>query len=264
MDIWVHEDKQLEELLNETIISREKLHQWPLSYVEKVSLKNGSYYIYKSQNSASSVEKEFYSKIKAPFLTSPIYSGTYENCDILILPYLDFPTLGEVSDIELDQIVMGINSNIQNIPDMPIFFDLSSVEKLAQIIDSVCIIFEEKGECQNIINLKKWIKSNAHACYSSSLIGTVHGDLTSSNILVDNGKIAFILDWQRPMKAPVLLEGALSYRLAGYDAVRKYGDFGILALICFFLWYSYACKKFMPFVYNVAHKYLLEFISLVK
>jgi len=91
----------------------------------------------------------------------------------------------------------------------------------------------------------------------------VHGDLTTTNILIENGKPRYILDWQRPMIAPVILESALAFRLAGYDAVKKYSDFGILALICHFIWYSYACKNFMPFVFSIADKLLLEFISLV-
>ena len=264
LNIWVHGDERLEELLNRKIISREKLHQWPLSYVEKVTLKDNIHFVYKSQNSASSVEKDFYSKVKMPFLTSPVYSETYENCDIMILPYLDYPTLESVSEIKLEQTVFNISRMIQGFSDMPIFFDLSSVEKLSQIIDTVCVCFEEKGENKNIDILKKWISEKSHVCYDSQEIGNVHGDLTVTNILIENGELRYILDWQRPMKAPIILENALAFRLAGYNAVKRYGDFGILALICHFIWYSYACVKFMPFVFSIADKLLLEFISLVE
>jgi hypothetical protein len=68
MRIWVHDDKQLEEILNSKIISRQKLHQWPLSYVEKVKLKDNVQFVYKSQNSDASVENEFYSKVKNAIL----------------------------------------------------------------------------------------------------------------------------------------------------------------------------------------------------
>ena len=264
MNIWIHEDKQLEELLSEKIVSRKKLHQWPLSYVEKVVLKNNSQFVYKSQHSASSVEKEFYSKIKSPFLIYPVYSETYENCDIMILPFLDYPTLGKVPEDELEQVVLNINRIIQDFSDMPVFFDLSSADKLAQIIDKVCIIFEGKGEDQNLAVLKNWLMKKAHVCYDNKQIGNVHGDLTYSNILTENSGLRYILDWQRPAKAPVMLENALAFRLAGYNAVRRYGDFGILAAVCSFIWYSYACDKFMPFVYSHAHKILLEIVSLVK
>ena len=263
LNIWLHEDKWVEELLNGKIISREKLHQWPLSYVEKITLKNNTRFVYKSQHSASSVEKEFYSKIKMPFLASPIYSGTYENCDIMILPYLDYPVLGEVSETEFEKIVLNISRSIQDFSDMPVFFDLSSIEQLTQIIDDVCIIFEGKGEEQNITVLKNWISKKAHNCYDNQQIGNVHGDLNKANILIENGEPRYILDWQRPMAAPITLESALAFRTAGYDAVKKYGNFGILAVICHFIWYSYACKEFMPFVYNNAYKLLLEFISIV-
>ena len=263
LNIWIHGDEQLEELLNEKIISREKLNQWPLSYVEKVNLRNNTRFVYKSQYSAASVEKEFYSKFKKPFLVSPIYSETYKNCDIMILPYCDYPPLGEVSEIELERIILNISRIIQDLSDMPVFFDLSSAEKLTKIIDYVCIIFEEKGENQNVAVLKNWISKKSHYCYDNQQIGNVHGDLNAANILIENGEPRYILDWQRPMIAPVVLESALAFRLAGYDSVKKYGDFGILAIICHFIWYSYACR-FMPFVYDIAFKILLEFISIVK
>jgi hypothetical protein len=82
--------------------------------------------------------------------------------------------------------------------------------------------------------------------------------------MMEDGKPRYILDWQRPMKAPVLLENALAFRLAGHDAVKKYGDLGILAAVCHFIWYSYACNKFMPFVYGHAHKLLLEIVPLIR
>jgi hypothetical protein len=182
----------------------------------------------------------------------------------MILPYLDYPMLGKVSEIELEKNVLNISHMIQHISDMPLFFDLSSTEKLAQIIDSVCIIFEDKNENHNIAILKNWLDGKAHACYDNQQIGNVHGDLTVTNILMENGEPRYILDWQRPLSAPVMLENALAYRLAGHDAVKRYGNFGILAAICVFLWYSYACINFMPFVFNNAHNLLLEVVSLVE
>jgi hypothetical protein len=263
LNIWIHDDEKLEKLLNGKIASRDKLSQWPLSYVEKITLEGNAQLVYKSQHSASSVEKTFYSKIKKRFLLSPIYYETYENCDIMIMPYLDYPTLGKVSEKDFEQIILDISCSIQDFSDMPVFFDLSSVEKLIRIIDTVCTIFEGKGEEQNIAVLKNWISKKAHVCYDNQQIGNVHSDLTATNILIENGKPRYILDWQRPMNAPVILESALAFRLAGYDAVKKYGDLGILAVVCHFIWYSYACDKFMPFVFGNAHKLLLEFISLV-
>ena len=199
-----------------------------------------------------------------PFLTSPVYSETYKNCDIMILPYLDYPKLNNASEIELEQTVFSINRMIQGIFDMPVFFDLSSADKLAQNVDAVSVCFDERGKNQNIGILKKWVSEKSHIFYDNQEIGNVHGDLSASNILVENGELRYILDWQRPMKAPIILENALAFRLAGCDAIKRYGDFGILALICHFIWYSYACVNFMPFVFDIAEKLLLEFISLVE
>ena len=264
LNIWIHEDEQLEALLDGIIITRENLSHWPLSYVEKIMLKDNTQFVYKSQHSASSMEKKVYSKIQMPFLISPIYYETYKNCDIMIFPYLNYPTLGDVCENELEQVISSISCMIQNISDMPVFFDVSSVGKLEQIINEVCIIFEEKDEAQNTTVLKNWVSEKAYTCFLNQQIGNVHGDLTASNILTKNGKPQYILDWQRPMKAPVLLENALAFRLAGYDGVKKYGDFGLLAVVCHFIWYSYACNKFMPFIYETANKLLLEFTLMLR
>jgi len=251
----------LEELLGNKIIAREKLSHWPLSYVEKVTLRDDTQIIYKSQHSASSMELKFYSHIKAPYLASPIYHEIYLNCDIMVFPCLNYPILENVSVDNLEATVLCVSNMIQGIDDMPVFFDVSSIEKLSRLVDSVCTIFDDKDEVRNTALLKKWVSEKSGVCFENRHIGNVHGDLTASNILTDNGKPRYILDWQRPMKAPLALECALAYRLAGYDAVEKFGDFGLLAIICHFIWYAFACKNFIPFVYGNAHKLLLEIIS---
>jgi aminoglycoside phosphotransferase (APT) family kinase protein len=147
---------------------------------------------------------------------------------------------------------------------MPVFFDLSSVEKLAGMIDSVCAVFDGKAEDQNVALLKHWVSHSAHRCYDHQPIGNMHGDLTPENILLDNGQPRYVLDWQRPMIAPLALESAMALRLAGYDAVKRYGDFGVFAVVFHFLWYAYICRKLLPFVYDYAHKFLLEFVSVSK
>jgi len=264
LNIYLHGTKQLEGLLNGKIVSREKLHHWPLSYVEKITMKDNTSFVYKSQRSAASVEKEFYFKFKAPFLTSPIYSEAYKNCDIMIMPYLDYPTMGEVSEDKLEEIAFDISRRIQDFSGLPVFFDLSSAEKLARVIDDVCVVFEGKGEDRNIAALKNWVSKTARLCYDNREIGNLHGDLNAANMLFENGKLRYLLDWQRPMSAPLLLENALAFRSVGYDAVKRYGDFGILALICHFIWYAYAYRELLPFdaLYNTAQKLLLEFISI--
>ena len=263
LDVWVHDDGKLEELLKKKINKREKLHQWPLSYVEKITLEDDTRVVYKSQHSAASVEKEFYSNIKMPFLTSPIYTETFENCDILILPYLDYPVFGKTPESDWDRVITEINDMIQGCSGMPVFFDLSSVEKVMQIIDNVGVIFHDKIEYQDFMTLKNQIPRLIDVCYNTGKIGYVHGDLNPSNVLIENGKPRYILDWQRPMIAPVLLENALAFRLARYDAIARYGEFGILAIICHFIWYSYACKKLLPFVYDIASKLLSEIVDII-
>ena len=62
------------------------------------------------------------------------------------------------------------------------------------------------------------------------------------------------------MKAPLLLENALAFRLSGFDASR-YGKFDAMAQAVLLSWYAIAWKKWLPLdhVLERAKKLLGEF-----
>jgi hypothetical protein len=270
LDLWIHEDEELS-LLCGNIKTREKLHHWPLSFVEKIVLQDGTALVYKSQQIESTVEPQFYQTAKmnvtaAPFLLCPIWSGVYDNCSIMLLPYIHYPTMEGIAKdaAALDKIVSSISKQLQilknvrlndgtvnngivdgTVNDIPVFFDLSSPEKLQALTGEACTVL---GNSQSDTSLlRKWVKEKSHNCYDDQEIGYVHGDLSGQNILVENGKPRYILDWQRPLLAPLKLENALAQLLAGHNVLQSYGDFGRMALLCQIIWYTTAYKKWIPF-----------------
>jgi len=260
LNIHIHDDDELEIILNCKLISREKLSHWPLSYVEKVSLSDGTYLIYKSQHTTSSVEKGIYEKVKSPFLPAPIYFQTYENCDIMIYPYIEYPVLTEeVSDDKLEELVTEASEIIQTFGDIPIFFDFSTPEKLIEVVDSVCEIFEDETE---VTVLKNWLRENVNIFYDDQEIGYLHGDLKTSNILAEEEQLKYILDWQRPFKGPLRVEKALAF--LSNKRSNEGDDFEILALICHFIWFSYAHDKFLNGLIDESRKVLQKIELAIK
>jgi len=260
INIHVHEDNELETILNCKLISREKLSHWPLSYVEKLSLADGTYLIYKSQHSTSSVEKEIYETIKSPFLLTPCYYEIYENCDIMIFPFIEYPTLAkDISDHKLEQLVAEVSKILNNFGEIPIFFDFSTPEKLIEVVDSVCEIFEDETE---VAVLKEWLHQNVNRLYDNQEIGYLHGDLKTTNLLAEGEQLKYILDWQRPFKGPLALEKALAFLSNDRDA--KGDDFEKLAIICHFIWFSYAHDKYLNGLIDESRRLLQKFELTIK
>ena len=67
LDLWILENREAEAWTGCRIVAREKLHHWPLSWVEKWVLSDGSAVVYKSKRAEASVEKAVYERVRAPF-----------------------------------------------------------------------------------------------------------------------------------------------------------------------------------------------------
>ncbi len=64
------------------------------------------------------------------------------------------------------------------------------------------------------------------------------------SIVIEDGALRYILDWQRFMLAPLALEQAIALRLAGYESEDK--DWQNLASICQILWFVWAHAHVLP------------------
>ena len=194
LDLPVYDDNELSEILGEKILCREKLHHWPLSYVERIDFEERSVI---AKYSKLSMENRFYSSVSADFLLTPIFTAEMDDTSVTVLPFITGrePEVSEISDA-VNQI-KGISSDI-------CWADASSFEKFMILIDESCCILEKynAGELCDPLRVRS---ASLEGFFEPELIGFVHGDLKRDNIIITDGK-TIIIDWQRPMKAPLIID----------------------------------------------------------
>ncbi len=101
MNLCILEDRKAEDWIGCKIETWEKLHHWPLSWVEKRILSNGRTVVYKSQRAEASVEKSVYEKVRADFLLPVLHAETSHRCDMLIFPYCPAAREAPLSESEV-------------------------------------------------------------------------------------------------------------------------------------------------------------------
>jgi hypothetical protein len=72
-DIWLHDDDELAVIHGTNIISRESLHEWPLSVVERITFNDNTSRIYKAFHNLP-VETEFYRTVESQSLPKVHYN----------------------------------------------------------------------------------------------------------------------------------------------------------------------------------------------
>lgn len=245
LNLWVLEDREAEARVGCRIEAREKLHHWPLSWVEKWVLSNGRTVVYKSQCAEASVEKAVYEKVQAPFLLPLLHGETCRGCDMMIFPYCPPSDAAVTSASQVMELSGQCGELLRAIGEMPVFFDLSSADRMISQTETACLSALDQADRQTgLSSLFRWMEAQVPRLYAGEPIGLVHGDINAGNLIREGGAVRYILDWQRPMLAPLALEQALALRLAGYKSEDR--DWGHMALACHILWYAWAYVHVLP------------------
>jgi hypothetical protein len=238
----MHEDGEISEIIGKSCVC-EKLHHWPLSCVMKVTAGDGERYIYKAQRSG--VEAEFFravAGVDAPFLIRPIYSEKFGDTDVMMFPFIDHET-GGVSDGEHLDTVRSLRSEIALLEEAsPLWMDISTPEKFAREAETTARTAGNLLDANTRDAYVKWA-GDSDAFYEGGA-GFIHGDLSTGNIL-RSGTEHYIIDWQRPLRGPLVLEEVCAFPqeragevfsdemrrlIAGYQA----------------LWFTRAWREYMP------------------
>ncbi|MBE6724196.1 MAG: hypothetical protein E7576_03205 [Ruminococcaceae bacterium] len=270
------------------IAARKTLHEWPLSRVELVELAFPdsdadpgipARRVVKSQLCAASVETAFYRFIGARTADGGILPGAVRLPRFLGASY--------AADLETDWLILSyeegepeswdglsrgqIRSRARELSrafqsfaleGVPVFTDWSRHERFAADMDRIFPALTEEREGEGGLDeeaaaeLRRWIDGPAKDCWDSP-VGLLHGDLKADNLIrIPGGTV--VLDWQRPMKAPLPLEEELSLLLENRapDPAEE-NPFRRLACLALSHWYAWAyltCLPY-PFVRSMAVRY---------
>jgi hypothetical protein len=253
-DLLLHSDEELSSLLEEQVTARETLHEWPLSCVQRLHLAGGKTLIYKSQ-CGPTVEAEFYATAGCAAVHSPIlpqartlYRDPCYACLLLEdLPGVPLEQLGvdEKTALSISNTLLGQIAGIQG--DPPVYMDISTWERWQEQMNKTLETLSglvARGEftrtsSADIANLTRAAQSQpVRAAYAQVPAGLVHHDHSAENILAqDAASIALaepgafkVIDWQRPLRAPVEIDHAVLLESLGVDP-RPHVHPGILILI---------------------------------
>ena len=274
-NLFLHETKELEEFLQDKIVERKTLHEWPLSCVELLIAQSGKKQIYKSQYGPT-VESDFYKNAKSELLvpgkTLRITELGHVN---MLFEYIDGPMFEDIDlsnevVIKLGKEILGEIEKIDG--ELICYQDISSEEKWLGLMENLQqrlqklmsrgLFTEVNRDTIKIID-KQMFSTEVVAALSKN-VGLVHNDLRGNNVfLIQNGYR--VIDWQRPIIGPRELDLASLLEFKKIDPVR-YVDIGIV-LIMYLLriqWFTEAAVRWFPEGTETYDKNILRLASLIR
>lgn len=205
-DLELLDDDVLHRYLPAPIITRNTVHEWPLSCVQHLRCQDGSQYIYKSQAHPPSIEAAVYRVNSAPHLLS----ATIINDTQLILPFVANSPLTRDRKATMDSILGHIAMMSTH---TPVYRRLDTLEAWHVLVQSTTHRLHELVHTNTFHRLTLHdiarIDTVAHHAEIHALwhdeIGIVHGDITSANLL-HTPTHTYVIDWQRPLYAPTVID----------------------------------------------------------
>lgn len=88
--LWLHESAELETLFDRAVKTRQEIHCWPLSVVERIEFADGRIIAYKAQLPPT-VEPEFYQAARADLLPPCRMLGRANGCAHMAFEWIHQP-----------------------------------------------------------------------------------------------------------------------------------------------------------------------------
>lgn len=203
-DLELLDDTALNHYLPAPITTRHIIHEWPLSCVEHLTCDDGSQHIYKSQR-APSVESDLYSTITAPHLLPATIIQPHH----LLLPFIASRPIHDAASVAIQ-----VRTAIATMPaQTPVYRTLDTLSAWERLIDRTMSTLRQLVQATTFVHLTladiAHIEASAHHPDALALwqgeIGVVHGDLSLANLL-NTPHQTYVIDWQRPMYAPTVID----------------------------------------------------------
>jgi hypothetical protein len=225
-ELMAHDDVSLARVLGADVVSRSTIHEWPLSWVQRLSLDDGRVLVYKSQLPPT-VEAAFYREATSTLLTGFRELGVLGNCSTMIIDWIDAPSLdslglGEAEFVEHAERIVSQIGSISG--SLPVYYDIGSplawrwavaeaLDKLGELVDNG--LFPSVTSVQADA-LRAWSESEPVIAAVSSGTRPIHADLRADQafVLPDGYRV---VDWQRPILAPAGVDLVMLLDQQGID-----------------------------------------------
>jgi thiamine kinase-like enzyme len=256
-NLRLHDNVELEEILQAKIVERRTLHEWPLSCVELVLTKEGKKWVYKSQFGPT-VESQFYANARSKLLVAgkTLYQSESGFVNMLF-EFIDAPRIGDLnlSDNAILAAWQSLSQSIAKIEGtLPYYHDISEPKLWKELMEAMLQNLEKlvsQGSFQQVdhVALQKLRKQACSEEIMSALgknIGFVHNDLSKDNIFVlpDGYRL---IDWQRPIIGPKELDFAALVSSLNRDE-RRFVDQSIVWILYLLRieWFTECAVRWFP------------------
>lgn len=218
-------DAHLERLLGAAVISREPVHRWPLSCVERLSLADGRRLAYKAQLQPSH-ELAFYAAARSPLLphVQVLADGP---CSHLVLPWLSDPTPDPADPEVLARTIDDVSRRIAGIggASLPHYLDLGSPTGVHAAIDDTLEHAVQLADRAFLPRLDRAMVAHVRSALSrDDLVHALtrnavftNGDLKAAQVFLAADGGVTVIDWQRPLRAAFGLDVVGALLEAGHD-----------------------------------------------
>ena len=256
-NLRLHENIELEAILQNKIVERKTLHEWPLSCVEQLFTSNGDTWVYKSQFGPT-VESEFYANARSRLLPAgeTLYRSETGHSNMLF-EFIEAPLIEDLnlSDDALLSTAYGLIEEIATIEgDLPHYLDISNedlwdpwmgktLDRLGELVSRGIFKLVDHGSLRN---LRKWACSAEVLAALGRNAGFVHNDLSGDNVFVCSNGYR-IVDWQRPILGPKELDVAILLDSMDREVLR-YMDQGIVWIMYLsrIAWFTESAVRWFP------------------
>lgn len=214
-DLFAADDARLAHTLGSGISERETIHEWPLSWVQRVVLEDGRTLVYKSQLPPT-VESEFYQRAQSDLLAAHRSLGRLGGCETMTIEWVEAPLLQELA-LGADDLFAHGRDAVDAIGrisgDPPVYLDLGSPEKFAEFVRYTVSTLDRlvrdgiftSTEPAQVEQIRAWSERPALADAMAQGARLVHADLHDDQIFC-TGDGYRIIDWQRPIIGPPELD----------------------------------------------------------
>jgi len=237
-ELRAHDDASLARRLGADVVNRSTIHEWPLSWVQRLSLTDGRVLAYKSQLPPT-VEAAFYREATSALLTSFRELDVLGSCSTMFIDWIDAPSLeslglGEIEFVEHAERIVSQIGSISG--SLPVYYDIGSplawrrnvgqtLGKLGELVDNGS--FPSVAPVQ-VDALRTWSESEPVIAAVSSDTRPIHADLRADQafVLPDGYRV---VDWQRPILAPAGVDLVMLLDQQGVDP-RPYASAEVIGL----------------------------------